>query len=378
MKPDPQFAPYPEARPPVYARWWISGAVLLAMTGTGGVLLRPFVEPRAGAALAAMTLLLWVLVLLLRTLYYRLNRHIAYAYAKETAVLKRRWWTRHRQQAALMDFVLIGALGSTALHWRRVLSRQAQKPPSRHEGAGQAIRLMQVFEQDAGDRECELARQLAMEWVRQRQEPGALAPLRCYWQGSPAGWSCFAEQMALDCPDMSLPEQPEPWRGVASLDSIIDLLQDAPRDARVLCAGSQSTTARAEAPLPAGEAAVLWLLGPHGGSVRVSRGEWYATDQEPLADVARRALQQAELEKPAEACIAFSQPSLTELSELGWNLTQHQQDDNWGELEGLQPLVVLTLAACHAQQHGKPCAWLATDPENTLAFGVVRPNEEPV
>lgn len=376
MKPEPYFAPYPEAKPPRQARWWVSGGVLLALVGSGGVVLRPFIEARLSAALACVLLLAWGLMFLLRTLYYRLNRHNARTYTQEAEEVQRHWWARHRQQAALVDSVLLGALGSTPLHWRRVLARQASKPVSRNEPGGQAIRLIQVFEKDAADRENELARQLALQWGRQRKESDRLTPLRCYWQGSPASWSCFVQQMALECPEISLPELPERWVGLASLDAVIDLLQSASADERVLCAGAQSTSPRSKAMLPAGEAAVLWWLGRQGG-VRLTRGEWYEAERDELVEVAGQALRQAGLDEPAEACVAFAQPGLSELGELSWNLPQQQQDSNWGELESLQAMVVQTLAAYYAEQHGSPCAWLAKDPEYTLAFGIVSPDEEP-
>ncbi|WP_160287341.1 hypothetical protein [Pseudomonas knackmussii] len=373
MKPEPHFAAFPMANPPSYSRWLATGSTLLALVGGGGVLLRPFFEPRVTALLAAGVLLAWFLALLVCTLSFRLNRHTAQCYREETQQVSQAWWAQHRRQVALVESVLIGAAGTTDLHWRRVLAGKGSPPSVQEESGGQAIRLLQVFGADLVERERQLARQLATTWQQQR-EPIVLPALQCYWQGSPAGWSAFVQQMAQECPDVQLPEHPEPWQGMASLDAIIERLHGAPAEARILCAGCQSSASSRDARLPAGEAAVLWLLGTQGG-VRFTSGERFAAEQEDLAEVALRAVRQAELEKPAEACVAFSQPEVTQLGELGWPLNQHQQDAYWGELEGLQAMVVQTLAACHAEQHASPCAWLASDPDHTLALGVVQPDD---
>lgn len=91
MRPEPSFEPLPLARPPLYTRWWIAGAVLLALVSGGGGLLRPFIEPREAALLGAGLLLVWLLLLLARTLNYWLNRHLAQAYHEEVQRQGHRW-----------------------------------------------------------------------------------------------------------------------------------------------------------------------------------------------------------------------------------------------------------------------------------------------
>lgn len=374
MKPEPQFQPFPLASPPIYARWWTAGAVLLALVGGGGVMLRPFVEPRVAALLGAILLLLWLLLLLGRTLYYRLNRHLAKSYAEEVEQQRQHWWAWHRQHVALVDAVMIGPLGSTFAHWRRVLGGKDAPPVPLQEERGRALRLLQVFSRNVSERERQLAKQLVQTWRLQKGEEPVPQPLRWYWQGSSSAWVAFTEQMALDFPNLSLPLQPESWRGLSSLDSIVTELQSKVDDAWILCAGSQSTEPKAEARCAAGEAAVLWLLGRSGGAL-FSRGEWLDAGHDEPAALVRRAQQQSGLEEAPAICVNFSPPDELVLDGTPWNLQQHRQDDYFGELGGLQAMVTQTLAASFAQQHGEPCAWMASDPEHTLAFGIVSPDD---
>lgn len=374
MRPEPQFRPFPLARAPLYTRWWIAGAVLMALVGGGGVMLRPFIEPRLAALLGACLLLVWMLLLLARTLYYRLNQHLAQAYREEVERQHQRWWTWHRQPVALIEAVLIGPMGSSFAQWRRVLAGKEAPPLPSQEGAGAALRLLQVFGGEAAERERQLAQLLVQAWRQQQPEEVTVKPLRCYWQGSPSAWEAFAGQLALDFPGVQLPAQPELWQGLASMTAIIDCLHGAAEDARVLCAGCQSTVATAGAALPAGEAAVLWLLGT-SGDVRFARGEWLSAGAEEPAAVARRAQRQSGLEEAPETCVSFSPPEGLALEGLEWNLPHHRQDAHFGELQGLQAMVTQTLAACFARQHGKPCAWLARDPQHDLAMGIVSADE---
>ncbi|WP_052760740.1 hypothetical protein [Photorhabdus thracensis] len=53
-----------------------------------------------------------------------------------------------------------------------------------------------------------------------------------------------------------LPEQPQYWRGIDTLDEMIDLLNATTgSQATILCAGCQCVVSEAESALPAGEAA---------------------------------------------------------------------------------------------------------------------------
>jgi hypothetical protein len=73
--------------------------------------------------------------------------------------------------------------------------------------------------------------------------------------------------------------------------------------------------------------------------------------------------------------VSFSQPDVPSLSPHGWSTKQNVQDANFGELEGLQAMVVQTLAAWYVEQHQVPGAWLANDPHHTLALGIVKPDD---
>ncbi|SDJ39028.1 hypothetical protein SAMN05216189_101659 [Pseudomonas delhiensis] len=376
MNVPPRFAAYPAARPPAYGRWLAAGTTLLALLGATGVLSQPFLESRVTALLAAVVLLLWLAALLLRTLYYRLNRHNAYLYGQEVEQVERAWWVRHRQQVGLRGCLLLGPAGSTSAHWQQVLARQQRPPEPRKEGEGSALRLLSVFGTDTAGREMQLARLLALQW--REQLPGTLAdaPMACYWLGSIPAWQALVKDMAEQCPGLHLPEQPEAWQGQKTLEAIIERLQGAPEAARILCAGCRCMPAGKDESLPAGEAAVLWLLGSPGQGVRLGRGQWYAAGAESLGEVAAQACRQSRLEEPPEACVSFSQAGVPELAEMGWRLAGQLQDTYWGRLGELEAMVVQTLAAFQAQQQGEPCGWLASSPSHTLVLGVVSPEHE--
>nr|WP_237613809.1 hypothetical protein [Pseudomonas syringae] len=370
----PEFAPYPLVPAPAYSRWMVSGGAVLVLMSGVSALLRSFIEPHLAVAGVACACLAWLLALLLRVLYFRFDRHNAQSYCEAAEQVRQAWWMHHRQNAALVESVLLSAACTAPEHGQLLFSSDHQPPEPQKTLEGRTIRVGQVFGSDVAERERNLAMLLALKWHRQRAEPLAVQPLRCYWQGSLAAWQAFAEKMALCSPQLQLPEQPEPWQGISSLYSVIDQLQGAPATARILCAGCQSTPVRHESRLPAGEAAVLWLFGPEGG-VRFARGEWFSAATEHLPAVAKQALQQSELSAPAQTCVSFSQPNVPDLPAIGWITGQHVQDTNFGALESLQAMVVQTLAAWYAEQHRKPCAWLANDPHHTLALGIVKPDD---
>ncbi|WP_457970489.1 hypothetical protein M1D68_12015 [Pseudomonas sp. R4-84] len=373
MIPAPEFAPYPASRAPGYRRWIAGVAGLLILLGGASALLDGVVEPRLMVVGAITTLLAWLLVLLLRVLRYRFNRHNARCYAEAAQRIQRTWWAHHRQKAALVDTVLLGPACLTQEHRQNLLNPDQPAPIPQETPEGLALRLLQVFGDDLTERERQLAVLLALQWCEQQTEPIVLQPVRCYWQGSVDSWAAFVEQMAESCPQVELPERPEPWQGIRSLDSIIDQLQSAPSDARILCGGCQSSSPQKDSRLPAGEAALLWLLGPEQG-IGLLRGEW-STDQESVVKVAERAVQQSELQAPAKVCVSFFQPDIVDLSAIGWNTKQNVQDHNFGTLANLEAMVAQTLAAWHAEQHGEPCAWLACDSHYTLALGIVKPHD---
>jgi hypothetical protein len=360
MNKAPEFAPYPQAQAPVYSRWLVIGAVLPTLVGSSSRwFFGDFYGPLVATVSVVGLLLLWTLAFLLRVLWYRLNRHNAQCHAETVEQIQQVWWARHRQKAALVEAMLVGAAYSTPEH--------TQTPE------GTAIRLCQVFGADIAERERQLAILLALHWHEQRTEP-LVQPLCCYWQGSLAAWEAFVEQMAKTCPEVHLPAHPEPWQGIRSLNSIIDQLQGAPADARILCAGCQSSPIRQERRLPAGEGALLWLFGPQG-RVLFSRGEWFTADVSSLTSVAERALQQSNLKSPAPIYVSFSQPDVPSLFDIGWNTKQSVPDASFGALEDLEAMVVLTLAAWHAERHVQPSAWRAPDPHYILVLGIVEPDD---
>jgi hypothetical protein len=375
MNKAPEFAPYPLAQAPVYSRWWTSFAVVSAVVLLSSKLVfSDFFELRIIVIVALGVLCLWLLAFLVRVLCYRLDRHNAYCYGVNAQQLEQGWWTRHRQTVALAESVLLGATCRSAEQKQTLFSPDHTKPTPEQTDDGLSIRVPQVFGKDVAEREAQLAALLALQWHEQRLELPVVQPLRCYWQGTPAAWNVFAEQVTKLWPTMQLPERPDVWQGIGSLDAIIDQLHGAPADSRILCAGCQSSPIQQESRLPAGEAAVLWVLGKQKG-VRIARGEWLAGDVESLASVAERVLRQSELEVPGPTCVSFSQPDVPDLSTIGWNLRQHLQDANFGALGNLESMVLLTLAAWYAEGNSKPCAWLANDPQYTLAIGIVNPND---
>lgn len=199
-------------------------------------------------------------------------------------------------------------------------------------------------------------------------------PLRCYWQGADITWQAFREQMAIAFPEIALPVRPEPWQGEASLAEIARDLAEARPDDTMLIAGCQVVAALPGTARPAGESAALWLAG-RNGPVQLTRGETFSPEQgDILLTVFSRALEQSELKEPPEACTLFSRPDIEALASSGWDVSQHLQDVNWGETGDMDALIVLSLAAIYAAHHQQPCGWIARDPMNTLATGIVKPD----
>lgn len=372
MKPAPQFKPWPLRSEPRYLHWMVSGVVVLALVGCMGVLLRPLVE-RWLPLLGAFALMLWLLALMVRVLVYRLNRHNADCYHDAVQVVEERWWRRHRQQAALQEMVLLGPACSQPEQRSRLFMVERKPPQAIDSEAGAMLRIGQVLADEPGVREQQLARLLALQLQAQRPEAFAGPLLQCYWSGAAEAWEHFAEEMHQRF-QLTLPEQPEPWSGLGSLEALIDRLHDAPDQALVLCAGCESVLPDKNHRLPAGEAAVLWLLGKTGG-VGIARGESFSATQDELSVVAARALQQAGLATSPPACAHFLPSTDSDLPDLDWPPIQPPPETHFGELQRLPAMVALSLAAAHAQLNATPSAWLARDPSCTLALGVVTPDD---
>ncbi|MCX2900637.1 hypothetical protein [Pseudomonas mandelii] len=325
----------------------------------------------------ASVFILWLLAFLLRVLFSHFNLHNAQCYGETAKKIEDAWWASHRQKVSLREAVLVGGACSSPEHRKHLFNPDHQPPVPQSTEAGAAIRLLQVFGEDTAERERQLAMLLVLQWQVQREETVALQPLTCYWQGSAAAWQGFVEQMTKCFPQVELPDEPEPWLGNQSLNSIINRLQGAPAEARILCAGSQCSPAGLDSRLPAGEVALLWLIAPKGG-VRLSRGEWFDASSELLPTVASRAQQQSDLQAPPQFCVSFSQPDEPHLPAQGWTISQHLQDANFGDLERMEGMVAQTLAASYVEQHQVPCAWLANDPHHTLTLGIVEPDDSTI
>ncbi|GLK89277.1 hypothetical protein [Pseudomonas turukhanskensis] len=368
MKAFPQFLPYPLNPRPAYLRWLTTGAVMLCLVAVTGMQVSSFVEPRLALSAGVLVMMGWLLALILRMLYHHANRANAKRYAWGNAQVHQCWWQAHRQHVSMIESVMIGAACSPAESVPELFA-STHLPGFDARPDKSLLRSTLVYQRTRVAREAELARWLAWQWQEEYPASAAVQPLQCYWLGSPEAWQAFTARVAELMPLARLPQQPQPWQGIETLDGIIDSLQGAAAPARVLCAGCLSLDDVAQA----GEAAVLWLLGPQGGP-HVLRGEWVGTDADALPAAAQRALKQAGLDKPAQACMSFSQPASLEVGKIGWDIAEHLQDAQFGALGELAPMVTLTLACEYARSQLQPCAWLASDPQHTLALGVVLPD----
>lgn len=374
MKSAPEFGAYPLAPPPAYSRWLASGFALLALAGVSSRVLRSFLQQDLVSPVVLMVAGVWGSAFLLRVLRYRLNRHNASVYAQTAQHIERAWWTQHRQQVALLESVLLGPQCSEPAHRSRFFGSHHPMPVARQLGGGEVLRLPQVFGPDAAGRESQLARLLAVQWQKQTPDPASLTIQDCYWHGSAETWQAFSEQMSTSCPHVNLPPLPVVWNGIGTLDSVIDKIQNAPADTRILCAGCEAAVPVPGAALPAGEAAVLWVLAAEG-HIRFFRGEWAGAGTDALDAAARRALQQAEIEGAVPACLATSASAIFDMGNMGWSSERYPIERRFGALPALGGMVVQTLAAWRAEMHGEPCAWLANDPHHTLALGIVEAHD---
>lgn len=365
--------PPPLVKSPCYWCWLMSAIVLV-------ILLKVFLPWKGYEAMISLPISIGVLGLWLAIFIVRLLIHWLFRWnEKNEAIIYQQqlknWWAHHRRKAALVETVLLAPACRTRAQRQALFSPDHKPLNVTQTPEGAVLRMPGILATNSVERECELARQLVVNWRTQRGEFAVLQPMQFYWQGSPQAWQALVDQMAITYPQVSLPAQPELWQGVDSLGSIIDQLHDAPADARILCAGCQSSAAAQDSKSPAGEAALLWMLGREG-DVRLSRGEWYVVGVEDLAEVAGRALQQSELATPADTCVSFFHTHVPDLSAIGWNARHHLLDAQFGDLAGLAPMVVQTLAATCAHHQQAPCAWLTSDPHYALALGIVHPEAD--
>lgn len=375
MRPAPDYPEYKTTRPPGAARWLSFTALLVLFSGGAGAVLPSAQDTSLLVALGILVALLlsgtgW----LMRLLYYRVGMHNAAFYHQLVAYEQQQWWMEHRQPFWLQECLLLGPAGTRTIDWVRVLNREQRPPEEQKEGGGSALRLPQISATDATAREKRLAELLVTEWQKQRNGKKLMSPRRCYWQGADISWQAFRAQMAITFPEITLPARPEPWHGEASLAEIAKDLADAEPDDTMLIAGCQVVVAMPGTARPAGESAALWLAG-RNGPVQLTRGETFSPEQgDMLLTVFARALAQSELKDPPEACTLFSRPDIGVMAGNGWDVSQHLQDTNWGDTGDMEALIVLSLAAIYAAHHQQPCGWIARDPINTLATGIVKPD----
>ena len=375
MRPVPEYSEYKVARPPGSARWLSATALLVLFSGGAG-LMSPSAQDKT--FMVAVVILVALIVAgtawLVRLLYYRGSVHNADFYYQLVAYEQQQWWVQHRQPLWLREGLLLGPAGTRSVDWLRVLNREQRPPEEKKEGGGSALRLPQISATDAVVREKRLAELLVIEWQKQRSDNQLSSPLRCYWQGNAISWQAFRAQMAVTFPEIVLPAWPEPWQGEASLAEIASDLADAEPDDTMLIAGCQVIAALPGNTRPVGESAALWLAG-RNGPVQLTRGETFSPEQgDILLTVFSRVLEQSELKAPPEACMLFSLPGIEALMSSGWDVTQHLQDANWGDIGDMDALILLSLAAIYAAHHQQPCGWIARDPMNTLATGIVKPD----
>ncbi len=369
----PSFTPRSEPAAPNNKRWMMAGAALISFSSAVIVLLTPAEQRGVNtfAVAAAITLLL-LMVWLTRMLWYRCAWHNCSFHQQLVKYEEQQWWSQHRQAAGLQDVVLLGPAGSEPQHWYRLLLREHRPLQPVAELNGQALRLPQVVNKSQSARETQLARLLVLQWREQRPDPLCSSPQRCFWQGTQEAWQAFIQQASVTFPELSLPEYPECWRGEASLSVAIEKMADATTDQTILIAGSESQSASASGGPPAGEAAVLWLLGSEG-KVQLTRGEICRSgDADALSAACVRTLEQSQISDPPEACLLFALPENDMPAACGWNLTHHLQDGNWGRTGGMEALVAISLAALNTQQQGKPSGWIARDPVAGYTTGIVK------
>lgn len=369
----PSFPPRPEPASPNNKRWLLISAALLSFSSAVIALLTPAEQRGLNTiAVSAVIMMLLLMAWLTRMLWYRCARHNSRFHQQLVEYEQQQWWSQHRQAFGLQDIILLGPAGTELQHWHRLLLREHRPPQPVLESSGQALRLPQIFSKSQTTREAQLARLLVMQWREHKADALLTSPTICFWLGTQDAWQAFIQQASATFPELSLPEYPECWLGEASLSAIAGKMPHLTAEQTILVAGCESHLATAGAALPAGEAAVLWLAGREG-EVQLTRGEISDTgDADALSTACLRAMEQGEISEPPDACLLFSLLENDMPAASGWNLTHHIQDGNWGNTGSMEALVVMSLAALHTQQQGKPNGWIARDPVAGYTTGIVK------
>ena len=372
MRAVPEYPAWETAKTPTNRRWLLAGAFLILLAGGTGALIGG--ANRSGVAFVAMGFSLATIgfLWLCRLLYFRFSFHHAMAWQRNVRHEQSLWWEEHQSLLGLKEVLLLGPSGADTVDWQRVLSRIQRPPDECHESGGKTLRIARAFSADCLAREQQLVRALVMQWKNASRDV-PLAISHCFFLGDAAVWSTFCAQMKESFPEIKLPDQPENWQGEATLARLTTLLREDEKSQH-LVVGCVSCPPTPDSPLPAGESAALWLIGADAPVV-MPRGEFYdAFASDKLSIVCERAVTQCELQDDPPACILFSHPQISQLDECGWNTTHNLQDSYWGMLGRMEPLVVISLAALFVQKEAQPCGWISTDPQHTLALGVVKPH----
>ncbi|MCY1438226.1 hypothetical protein D9M71_544180 [compost metagenome] len=124
----------------------------------------------------------------------------------------------------------------------------------------------------------------------------------------------------------------------------------------------------------AGEAAFAWIVS-HTPASYLKRGEYLLPDKnEKPGELCAQIQRYAGLEAPPGASLAMDASSMAAFVEGGWPANEHLLEAHWGELEGLAPLIGMSLALLHSASSGQPCGWMSRDEEQRLAIGMAVPN----
>lgn len=372
MRNVPEYPVWETARAPITRRWLQAGAFIILLAGGAGALTGEANRSAAAFAVMGFALVSIGFLWLCRLLYYRFSLHHAMAWQRNVRHEQSLWWEEHQSLLGLQDVLLLGPAGAETVDWQRVLRRIQRPPAERHEFGGKTLRIARTFSAESQEREQQLVRALVMQWkTSPRDMPRSIS--QCFFLGDALVWSAFYAQMKDSFPGIALPDQPERWEGEATLARLTALLREDAKS-QYLVVGCVSCPASPDSLLPAGESAVLWLIGADAPVV-MPRGEYYdASASDKLNIVSERAVTQCELKEDPAACILFSHPQIPQIDECGWNTTHNLQDSYWGMPGSMEPLIVISLAALFAQNEAQPCGWISTDPQHTLALGIVKPH----
>ena len=357
----PEIPPHPVVEPPCFLCLLVSAVVLAVLFAW----LLPWDSFYGSLSLliVMVSIGLWVVGVTIYLLDYASRQNKALRHAHAVQRVQDDWQARYLHKAALVHALLVGAAGNCSTAAEMLFGpRRPIQPLAIPEWI--ATLVCTVTGEDRAERERQLASLLARHWHAQHGETVRLQPLRCYWLGSLESWQAFVAQVVETCPDIWLPPCPEPWQGIDSLYAIIDQLQDAPADARILCAGCQAQG-------PHGEAALLWLFGSQG-RLLFSRGDWSDIDSARASSIAVRVWQPIRQKTNAQVCVSFAEPDLRPLSGR-WERKLRKRNPRFDALAGLPDMLAMTHAAWRAEYAQPLSAWGPNPEHRSRVLGIIEP-----